>query len=64
MKRSSASPEMTRLNGAALRISADMVRNGSLKTLLDETLARVLGGGSTCTEFTCNVYAPPPPPPG
>jgi hypothetical protein len=53
---------MTRLNGAALRINTEMVRGGRLETLLEEVLAQVSVSGSACTEFTCNVYAPPPPP--
>jgi hypothetical protein len=61
MKRSVASREMTCLNGAALRVSVESVRNRGWEELLEATLARVLGGGSVCTEFTCNVYAPPPP---
>jgi len=64
MKKRTGSREMTRLNGAAFRPSADRLRGSGLEALLDEVLARVAGGGSTCTEFTCNVYAPPPPPPG
>jgi hypothetical protein len=65
MKRTRKSHEMTRLNGAAFRISAAAVRSGGLESLLEETLAQVFGGDSingACTEFTCNVYAPPPPP--
>lgn len=57
--------EMTRLNGAAFRVSAGALRGGGLQLLLDETLSEVLGkvtNGAACTEFTCNVYAPPPPP--
>ncbi|MFL6260739.1 MAG: hypothetical protein ACJ76Y_13585 [Thermoanaerobaculia bacterium] len=61
MKRFPVSGEMTRLNGAALRISAERLRDGGWEALLEETLARVHGGGPTCTEFNCNVYAPPPP---
>ncbi|HEV7508149.1 MAG TPA: hypothetical protein VGS07_24920 [Thermoanaerobaculia bacterium] len=59
--------EMTCLNGAAFRIAAEAVRGGRLESLLEETLRQVLGGdsiNSACTEFTCNVYAPPPPPGG
>ena len=59
--------EMTRLNGAAVRIGAGALRAGGLQLLLDETLSEVLGKvtqGAGCTEFTCNVYAPPPPPGG
>ena len=65
MKKSRASDEMTCLNGAAFRIGAEAVRSGGLDFLLEETLAGVFGGDTTfsaCTEFTCNVYAPPPPP--
>ncbi|HYO12908.1 MAG TPA: hypothetical protein VE685_06930 [Thermoanaerobaculia bacterium] len=68
MKKSRASHEMTQLNGAAFRIGAEAVRGGRLESLLEETLAQVFGGegvdSATCTEFTCNVYAPPPPPGG
>jgi hypothetical protein len=60
--------EMTCLNGAAFRIGADALRKGGLELLLEETLSEVFGGlegtTSACTEFTCNVYAPPPPPKG
>lgn len=62
MKKSPISGEMTRLNGAALRVSAARLREGGLEALLEEALARAHGGGSTCTEFNCNIYAPPPPP--
>lgn len=57
--------EMTRLNGAAFHLGAGAFRKGGLELLLEETLAEVLGhitNGAGCTEFTCNVYAPPPPP--
>ncbi len=60
--------ELTPLNTAAFRVSADALRQGGLDLLLDETLAQVFGGylngsqDAACTEFTCNVYAPPPPP--
>jgi hypothetical protein len=65
MKKNRTSHEMTRLNGAAFRIGAGAVRNGGLELLLEEMLSDVFGGDTitgTCTEFTCNVYAPPPPP--
>jgi hypothetical protein len=65
MKKTCTSHEMTRLNGAAFRIDAEAVHGGGLDLLLEETLSRVFGGdtiSATCTEFTCNVYAPPPPP--
>jgi hypothetical protein len=59
------SAEMTCLNGAAFHIGAGALRKGGLELLLEETLSEVLGkvtNGAACTEFTCNVYAPPPPP--
>jgi hypothetical protein len=68
MKKSRTFQEVTPLNTAAFRVSAETLRHGGLDLLLDETLAQVFGGlvnGSTdaaCTEFVCNVYAPPPPP--
>ncbi|HEX9943021.1 MAG TPA: hypothetical protein VGG03_13465 [Thermoanaerobaculia bacterium] len=64
MKKFHASHEMTKLNGAAFRVGAEAVRGGRLELLLEETLSQVFGGSfdsATCTEFTCNVYAPPPP---
>ncbi|MEA2599296.1 MAG: hypothetical protein QOF89_288 [Acidobacteriota bacterium] len=67
MKKIRTSHEMTRLNGAAFRIGAEAVRSGGLELLLEATLSEVFGGDTivgTCTEFTCNVYAPPPPPLG
>jgi hypothetical protein len=67
-KKSSASHEMIRLNRAAFRIGGEAARSGRLELLLEETLAQVFGGDgfdtTTCTEFNCNVYAPPPPPQG
>ena len=68
MKKSRIFQEVTPLNAAAFRVSAEALRQGGLDLLLDETLAQVFGGlvndstDAACTEFTCNVYAPPPPP--
>jgi hypothetical protein len=68
MKKSRVCVEMTPLNAAAFRIGADALRQGGLELLLEETLAQVFGGllnesmDAACTEFVCNVYAPPPPP--
>jgi hypothetical protein len=68
MKRSANSPEVARLNAAAFHVGAEAFRRERLELLLEETLAQVFGGLETgtmdaaCTEFTCNVYAPPPPP--
>jgi hypothetical protein len=67
MKKTRASQEMTRFNRAAFQVGAEAVRGGRLDVLLEEMLSQVFGGSvdaSTCTEFTCNVYAPPPPPGG
>ncbi len=67
MKKNRTTHEMTRLNGASFRIGVEAVRNGGLESLLEETLSQVFGGdtiNASCTEFTCNVYAPPPPPGG
>jgi hypothetical protein len=53
--------EMTRLNGAAFCLGPEAFLDGWLDWLLDG-----LFGGSvesaSCSEFNCNVYAPPPPP--
>jgi hypothetical protein len=68
MKKSKILQEVTPLNAAAFRVSAEAFRQGGLDLLLEETLAQVFGGlvfdpvDAACTEFTCNVYAPPPPP--
>lgn len=67
MKKSRVSKEMICLKSAAFRIGAEAIRKGALESLLEETLSQVFGGdtiSATCTEFTCNVYAPPPPPKG
>jgi len=62
MKRNRTSKEIASLNRAAFHVGANEINNG----FLDELLARVVGGQidittSTCTDFTCNLYAPPPP---
>jgi len=69
MKRSFNSSEITSLNRAGFRVDVEALRNGGIELLLEEALAQVFGGLETgtmnsaaCTEFTCNVYAPPPPP--
>jgi hypothetical protein len=71
MKKERTPQEMTPFNRAAFRIGAGALRGRGLELLLDEALARVTGGlevgttdSATCTEFNCNVYAPPPPPAG
>ncbi|HEY4564520.1 MAG TPA: hypothetical protein VIJ36_16170 [Thermoanaerobaculia bacterium] len=69
MKRSFNPSEITSLNRAGFRVDVEALRNGGIELLLEEALAQVFGGLETgvmnsaaCTEFTCNVYAPPPPP--
>jgi hypothetical protein len=71
MKKGLNFPEMTSHNRAAFRVGVEAFQSGGIELLLEETLAQVLGGretgsmnSATCTEFTCNVYAPPPPPAG
>jgi len=68
MKKSLAAEQITPFKRAAFRIGAAALSGGRAGRLLDEVLAKVsggAGGGSTdpsaCTEFTCNLYAPPPP---
>lgn len=66
MKKTMMPREAMVLNRAAFQVSRQSL--GSVE-LLDELLSQVLGGLTDdlvppCTEFTCNVYAPPPPPPG
>jgi hypothetical protein len=69
MKKSFDYPEITSLNRAGFQIDVEVLRNGGLELLLEEALSQVFGGLETgtmnsvaCTDFTCNVYAPPPPP--
>ncbi|HSF43393.1 MAG TPA: hypothetical protein VLT87_26570 [Thermoanaerobaculia bacterium] len=62
MKKNLALREVASLNRAAFRVGIQDLENGSLEDLL----AKVVGGqfdqsSATCTEFTCNLYAPPPP---
>jgi len=67
MKRSANSQEMNALNRAGFRVGVEAFQRVGIELLLEETLAQVFGGLETgtmdaaCTEFTCNVYAPPPP---
>jgi len=69
MRKSRKPTDVTPLNAAAYRIGAEALRSGGLERLLEETLAQVFGSlgeppatTAGCTEFTCNVYAPIPPP--
>ena len=64
MKKTMNSREVTSLNRAVFRLSPGDLAGGEL---LDELLSQVLGGFSepsinaACTEFSCTLYAPPPP---
>jgi hypothetical protein len=67
MNKPCAANDVIPFGRAAFRIGAAAYRGRPLDLLLDETLARIFGGqgngasASSCTEFTCNLYAPPPP---
>ena len=65
MKKNRASRELASLNRAAFQVSAQNLRSGAK---LEKFLAEIMGGLDlpmpSCTEFTCNLYAPPPPPGG
>jgi len=63
-----ASQGMARFNRAAFRVGAEILQRGGIELLLEDALTQVFGrletgtmDSTTCTEFTCNVYAPPPP---
>jgi hypothetical protein len=51
---------MTSLNGAAFRVGPEAFLDGWLDWLLDGLFGDSIETAA-CTEFTCNVYAPPPP---
>lgn len=58
--------EVTALNRAAFQV---VRRDLGSEELMDELLSQVVGGllgasEPSCTEFTCNIYQPPPPPIG
>lgn len=63
MKKSRVSRAVTSLNKAAFQVDPRDLGNVAL---LEQFLAQVVGGidptTDTCTTFTCNLYAPPPPP--
>ncbi len=63
MKKNRVSRVVTSLNRAAFQVGPRDLGN---KELLEHFLAQVVGGidpgTASCTEFTCNLYAPPPPP--
>lgn len=62
MKKNHDFREFLSLNGAAFRVDLRAVRS---EALLERLLSEVVGGTdpltTSCTEFTCNLYAPPPP---
>lgn len=63
MKKNRVSREVASLRRAAFRVGPGDLGSD---VLLKEFLSAIVGGidpiASTCTEFTCNLYAPPPPP--
>lgn len=63
MKKSRASRAVTLLNRAAFQVGPGNLGNAAA---LEQFLAHVVGGidptTASCTAFTCNLYAPPPPP--
>jgi hypothetical protein len=63
MKKSRGCGEIVRLNSAAFVLPPSTGQD-PLDDMLEKILSQVLGGGSetaaACTEFTCNLYAPPP----
>jgi hypothetical protein len=63
MKKNRASREVASLNRAAFQVGLRDLASGPL---LEQFLSQAVGGidpaTASCTEFTCNVYAPPPPP--
>jgi hypothetical protein len=55
--------EVMHLNHAAFRVRVQDLESGSLEDLLEKVVGGQLNQFSaSCTEFTCNLYAPPPPP--
>jgi len=64
MRTSRVSGEIVRLNGAAFRLNSAAIRAGDLDVLVDAALSRVFGGAtqdSSCVQYNCNLFAPPPP---
>ncbi len=65
MKKNRVSRTVTSLNRAAFQVGLRELGNAAL---LEQFLTQIVGGidpsTASCTEFTCNVYAPPPPPLG
>jgi len=65
MKKSRDCGEIVRLNSAAFVLPSNAGGNDS-DDWMETLLSRVLGGDSestaSCTEFTCNLYAPAPGP--
>lgn len=63
MKKNRGSRDVASLHRAAFQVKPDDLGSD---VLLEQFLALIVGGidptASTCTAFTCNLYAPPPPP--
>jgi hypothetical protein len=63
MKKNRVSREVASLRRAAFHVGP---RDLGSDALLEQFLAQIVGGidpsTTSCTEFTCNLYAPPPPP--
>lgn len=63
MKKNRVSREVASLHRAAFQVGP---RDLGSDALLERFLTEIVGGidpiVSTCTAFTCNLYAPPPPP--
>lgn len=63
MKKNQISREMASLNRAAFLVDLRALQS---EALLEQLLSEVVGGTdpltTSCTEFTCQLYAPPPPP--
>ena len=62
MKKNQISREMASLNRAAFLVDLRALQS---EALLEQLLSEVVGGidplTTSCTEFTCQLYAPPPP---
>jgi hypothetical protein len=62
MKKNRVLREVAPLNRAAFRVRIHDLGSGSLEDLLAKVVGSLSDQSSaSCTEFTCNLYAPPPP---
>ena len=63
MKKNRTSREASSLRPAAFRVGpGDLGCDALLEKLLNQISGGVDPVMTTCTAFTCNLYAPPPPP--